>query len=540
MGSLRVKTLLLVLGLTGSLLVLVMGIVASLGNARIEAQIQQVAVLSKAQRNQLEADMYHEGVQASVRGIVLAARDGDSSGAEAMTKELAEREKTLRDLITQNDSLELAASVKALNAQLLPHILAMNAAGLEIARLAVSDPTAAKTALADFDRKFKAVEDGMEKVADRIDEEADLIRKASSTTLSSVQTGMWTLTAIALLLFVLIAAYVSSRISRPLAALTVTAREVATTRDLTRRTTVVGSDEFATTTEAFNSLLTDVHHSLLDVQREADHVGEEAARIAGGSARTLAAITQQSDALSGAAAAIEQLSASVSMIADSVRRAHESTTSARDISAEGSAVVAASVAEMAKLAKVVGEAVEMIRSLSTHSREITGIVRVIREIADQTNLLALNAAIEAARAGEAGRGFAVVADEVRKLAERAANATEEIGGVIGIIGRETDSAVASMKEAEAEAAQSVVLANDAGTALARIAASIAEMTERTAEISHSSEEEVLAVEEIQQQVMRVAEMAERSREEVADSASAADALSAVAESLRRSAGRFRV
>ncbi len=88
---------------------------------------------------------------------------------------------------------------------------------------------------------------------------------------------------------------------------------------------------------------------------------------------------------------------------------------------------------------------ESINSIGERSDEIGKIVKVIEEIADQTNLLALNAAIEAARAGDAGKGFAVVADEVRRLAERSVQATQEIGGVIETVQKDTRRAVSLME-----------------------------------------------------------------------------------------------
>jgi methyl-accepting chemotaxis protein len=117
----------------------------------------------------------------------------------------------------------------------------------------------------------------------------------------------------------------------------------------------------------------------------------------------------------------------------------------------------------------------LVSSLASAVGQIGSIAQMISSIAGQTNLLALNATIEAARAGDAGRGFAVVASEVKALASQTARATDEIALQIDAVQKATAETV---------------------TGIGEIASRIRDLTDISATIATSVDEQAVSAAEI--------------------------------------------
>ena len=284
---------------------------------------------------------------------------------------------------------------------------------------------------------------------------------------------------------------------------------VLSSGNLKRRLTVTRGDQLGIVARQMDVFVSSVQATIQGMADTAGHVHRATREVGQGMRVAMDSAEHQNQATSSAAAAVEEVTVSIGEVAEHARSTRDVAANAGEVSRAGVVRSDEATRTINSLAGTVKRSAEQVETLGQRSAEISQIAGAIKEIADQTNLLALNAAIEAARAGEQGRGFAVVADEVRKLAERTARATEEISTMIGLIQKETESAVHGMRDGAAQVEEGVTLVHSAQEALQRINDEMGNTIERVNEISHASNEQQAAMTQLAQNVEQVAMMTEQ-------------------------------
>jgi methyl-accepting chemotaxis protein len=250
--------------------------------------------------------------------------------------------------------------------------------------------------------------------------------------------------------------------------------------------------------------------------------------------------------------ASKELETSAGTLAATAEHAQDLSTTVAASSEEASANVqsvsaaaeelSSSIGEIGKqvqeTARIAGEAVHQAQSTTEHvgglskaASRIGDVVELINTIAGQTNLLALNATIEAARAGEAGRGFAVVASEVKALAEQTSKATGEIGQQIADIQAATKQSVGAIGQISATIERLSEIS-------AAIASSVQEQGAATQKISHNVQQAASGTQRVSSSIVDVQRGASETGSASSQVLSSARALTSESLRLKAEMGRF--
>jgi len=309
--------------------------------------------------------------------------------------------------------------------------------------------------------------------------------------------------------------------------------------DLTRRGEVTW-DVLGNVVDAINLMVEEIASVVGDVR-------QAALRVASGSQDTIKitgelalAAQAQSQEASSVTRSVADMTVSVRHVADSADQSAKAARQVLQAASKGGEAVRNSLASMQQIRAEVQTISKKIKSLGDRSLEISDIVNTIQDIAAQTHLLALNASIEAAGAGEAGLRFSVVADEVRKLAERATQATRDIGTLIKDVQAETQDAVVAMESGTREVESGYEVSLKAEGALQEIGKISQTSSELAAEISRASQQQVRGAEAVAGAVQAIAGAAVKTEQGVQQSRKNVEQLAQLAEELTVKLSRFKL
>lgn len=308
---------------------------------------------------------------------------------------------------------------------------------------------------------------------------------------------MFSLGAIAVALGIMIAAWITRSITKPLAEGVIIANRLAQ-GDLTLSVHVESKDEAGQLLAAMKNMIEKLSSIVKDIKNVAGNVAAGSQQLSAGSEELSQGATEQAASAEQASSSMEEMSANIRQSADNAKQTEHIAIRSAEDAAEGGKAVAETVSAM---------------------KDIAGKISVIEEIARQTNLLALNAAIEAARAGEHGKGFAVVAAEVRKLAERSQLSATEIIRLAG---------------------SSVEVAEKTGEMLARIVPDIQKTAGLVQEISASSNEQNAGADQITQAIQQLDQVIQQNAQASEELSSTSEELSAQADNLQDIIAFFKI
>jgi methyl-accepting chemotaxis protein len=312
-----------------------------------------------------------------------------------------------------------------------------------------------------------------------------------------VKTIMYSLSAFALVLGILISMFFTRSITGPLNE-AVSFTETIASGDLTVDVKAEGTDELGRLLSSMESMASRLRGIVGEVVGASDNVASGSEELSSSSEQMSQGAAEQASSAEEASSSMEQMAANIRQNADNALETEKISQKAAQDAREGGDAVKEAVGAMKKIAEKIG---------------------IIEEIARQTNLLALNAAIEAARAGEHGKGFAVVAAEVRKLAERSQEAAGEITELSG---------------------SSVDVAEKAGQMLDKLVPDIQKTAELVQEISAASNEQNSGAEQINKAIQQFDQVTQQNSSASEEMASTSEELSSQAQHLQGVISFFKV
>ena len=173
------RTQLKFLSIFSAILAVIVGLVGFICARKMHAGELAIMLHSKAQTNQVHADMLHDGIRGDVLYALLNA-NSDQAVRVSIREGLEEHASLFREALEDNARLELPEHIRQEIAALRPTLDAYLASARNMVDLAFTDVNAATAGLAQFEQDFSELEGPMESLSSKIESEIHSIQNTDA------------------------------------------------------------------------------------------------------------------------------------------------------------------------------------------------------------------------------------------------------------------------------------------------------------------------------------------------------------------------
>ena len=330
----------------------------------------------------------------------------------------------------------------------------------------------------------------------------DQVQQIHDSTIASLAAWAAGLSVLCLLAITAVGLGVHWKIARPIRNMARAATAVAN-GDLGVRVPAEGKSETGVLARVMNQMTTNLSEIVQQIATAAAEMEVASAQQASGAAHQSTATAEMSTTAGELLTVARQMTESGTSVSEQAELATRECV-------EGTKSIQDAVQGIVGIRERVEKIAEHMLGLNSKSQQISGVLDIINELSEQTNLLSLNASIEAAGAGEAGKRFAVVASEIRKLAERAAESTTEIRGLIDSIQETVNTTSMATEEGTKAVEHGMRQTGQLEGSFERIATQVASTTQSAKAIELASRQQTRAIEQVDEAVRNIDTTAKQS------------------------------